>query len=109
MLTAFREVRTSLLQLDNERERYARVLEEVEDARASFDYQLRRYRRGVGDYLSYLDARRNLIGARTTRTQVERGVSEARLSVHRAIGGTWIEGQADMSKPAENRDNGSRE
>lgn len=109
VLTAFREVRTSLLQLDNERERYARVLEEVEDARASFDYQLRRYRRGVGDYLSYLDARRNLIGARTTRTQVERGVSEARLGVHRAIGGTWIQDQVDLGGPTENRDDGSKD
>ncbi len=90
VLDAYRDVRTSLVRFDNERERHARVLEQVADARASLDSQLRRYRRGVADYVEYLDARINLNGAETARVLAERAVGEARLAVHRALGGAWV-------------------
>lgn len=90
VLEAFREVRTSLARFDYERERYGAVLAQVADARASLDLQLRRFRRGVGDYVSYLDARRNLTGAESALARAERGVGEARLAVHRALGGAWV-------------------
>jgi len=91
VLDAYREVRTSLRGFEHERERVARVTEQVEEAEASLEYQLRRYRSGVGDYVSYLDARRNLAGARTVLSEAERGLAEARLGVHRALGGAWVE------------------
>ncbi len=91
VLQAFQEVRTSLFAFDNERERYARVRDQLEEARASLDYQLRRFERGVGDYVSYLDARRNLLGAQTTMVLAERSLGEARLGVHRALGGAWVD------------------
>lgn len=90
VLEAYREVRTSLRGFEHERERLARVTEQVEEAEASLAYQLRRYRSGVGDYVSYLDARRNLASARSTLSDAERGLAEARLAVHRALGGAWI-------------------
>ncbi len=99
VLNAYHEVRTSLTRLDNEAERHARVLDQVEEARASLELQLRRFRSGVGDYVSYLDARRNLIGAQTTLAAVERGLGEARLGVHRALGGTWTEDESDIEGP----------
>ncbi len=90
VLDAFREVRTSLRQFENERERYAQVMEQVADARASLENQLERYQSGVGDYVEYLDARVNLNGAENTRVLAERGIGEARLAVHRALGGAWV-------------------
>lgn len=90
VLTAYYEVRTSLIRYDNERERLASVGAQVADAEASLDLQLQRYRRGVGDYVSYLDARRNLVTARQVLALAERAVGEARLAVHRALGGAWI-------------------
>lgn len=90
VLDAYREVRTSLRQFENERERYAQVVEQVADARASLENQLERYQSGVGDYVEYLDARVNLNGAETTRVLAERGIGEARLAVHRALGGAWV-------------------
>lgn len=105
VLEAFREVRTSLRGFAYERERYARLADQVDEARASLDYQLRRYRSGVGDYVSYLDARRNLVGARSTLAEAERGLAEARLAVHRALGGAWIEDEATPdAAPAAARD-----
>ena len=90
VLDAFRDVRTSLRQFENERERYAQVMEQVADARASLENQLERYQSGVGDYVEYLDARVNLNGAENTRVLAERGIGEARLAVHRALGGAWV-------------------
>ncbi len=91
VLTAFKEVQTSLRAFDNERERYARVRDQLDEAEASAALQLRRYRRGIGDYVSYLDAQRNLVSARTLFAGAERAMAEARLAVHRALGGAWIQ------------------
>ena len=100
VLNAYREVRTSLVAFENERERYRRVVDQVEEAQASLDYQLERYRRGVGDYVSYLDARRNILLARTTLADAERALAESRLAVHRGLGGEWVEPNTEP-RPAE--------
>ncbi len=107
VLNAFREVRTSLVQLDNERERYVNVLEQVADANASLAYQLRRFQIGIGDYVSYLDARLSLNSAETTLAQAERGLGEARLAVHRALGGAWTEEDLETQEPRQTNDAGS--
>ena len=114
VLGAYREVRTSLRQFENERERYAQVMEQVADARASLENQLERYQSGVGDYVEYLDARVNLNGAETTRVLAERGIGEARLAVHRALGGAWVaedvedvEDTADVDTSDTNEDPGA--
>jgi multidrug efflux system outer membrane protein len=106
VLTAFREVQTALRGLENERQRYASVLERLDDARASVDYQLRRYQRGVGDYVSYLDARTSLVTARTTMVNARRALAEARLTVHRALGGAWVEDAEDGHRAAGRSDGG---
>jgi len=45
----------------------------------------------VGDYVSYLDARRDLVAARTAYADATRGLAEARLAVHRSLGGAWLD------------------
>jgi len=99
VLTAYSEVRTSLRAFDNERERYARLLEQLDDAQASLDNQLERFRRGVGDYVSYLDARGNLVNARTAYVDAQRGLAEARLTVHRSLGGAWTATEGPEAGP----------
>ena len=106
VLGAYREVRTSLRQFENERERYAQVVEQVADARASLESQLERYQSGVGDYVEYLDARVNLNGAETTRVLAERGIGEARLAVHRALGGAWVAEDVEEAAASENEGGG---
>ena len=95
ILTAYREVRTSLRAFDHELERYARVRDRMTEAEASLANQLDRYRRGVGDYVSYLDARTDLNAARTALASARRGLAEARLAVHRSLGGAWTEDRRD--------------
>ena len=58
-------------------------------AEASVDFQLRSFQRGVGNYLDYLDARRNLVTVDTNLASAARTLADARLAVHRALGGAW--------------------
>ena len=60
VLTAFKEVQVSLVNLDNQAERYESLRRQTTSAAGSVDYQLRSFQRGVGNYISYLDARQNL-------------------------------------------------
>ncbi|MEM1093533.1 MAG: TolC family protein [Bacteroidota bacterium] len=89
--TAFNEVQVTLISYDKQRERYAVLQDELAYAEASVEGQEARYRSGVGDYLAYLDARRNLVRVQTTLASAERSVADARLAVHRALGGAWVD------------------
>jgi multidrug efflux system outer membrane protein len=95
VLTAFKEAQTALRGFENERQRHASVLERLADAQASANYQLLRYQRGVGDYVSYLDARTSLVSAQTMMVSATRALAEARLAVHRALGGAWVMGEEE--------------
>ncbi len=110
VLTAYYEVRTSLIAFDNSLERYARTNDQFTDAEASLATQLQRFQRGVGDYVGYLDARANLTSARSAFVDAERGLAEARLGVHRALGGAWIESPTELANNEQTQSpNGSSE
>ena len=103
VLTAYKEVKSTLLNLEKEKERWAFLDEQRESAEASVDFQLRSFRAGSGDYLSYLDARRNLVTVQTSLAASDRALVEARLGVHRALGGAWVtpeDIEADRDTPA---------
>jgi multidrug efflux system outer membrane protein len=94
VLTAFREVKASLVAYDKQRRRYREVQRQVETAEDAFRTQRDRYERGIGDVLSLLDAERTLVQARTRRANVQVAVVNARLALHRALGGSWTEAPA---------------
>ena len=89
VLTAFREVKAALVADDRQRERLQRVQEQVASARASFETQRDRYERGIGDVLSLLDAERGLVQAQTRLAAARTAAVNARLALHRALGGSW--------------------
>lgn len=91
VLIAFKEVETALRTYGNEQERYAFLQESLANAQASAQTQEDRYRRGVGDYLAFLDAQSNLVRVETAVTSAERALANARLTVHRSLGGAWTE------------------
>ncbi len=91
VLTAMREAETALREHEASLTRYQRLREELRTANASADLERRRVERGVGTYVSYLDARRNALQARRDVVDAERALAEARLSVHRALGGVWTQ------------------
>ena len=90
VLTAFKEVKSALIAYQKQQERYAFLQEELEAARDNAEAQERRFVRGIGDYLAFLDARRNLVRVETSVTAARRALATARLAVHRALGGAWI-------------------
>ncbi len=91
VLTAVYEVETSLTRYERERERYAFLTSQRDEAQASADLQARRYASGVAGYTDYLDALRTLLGVRSTLSTAGTEVALARLAVHRALGGGWTE------------------
>ncbi|MEF8939589.1 MAG: efflux transporter outer membrane subunit [Salinivenus sp.] len=91
VLTAFREVKAALVAYDKQRQRLQTVQNQVASARATFQTQRDRYERGIGDVLSLLDAERGLVQAQTRLAVARRAAVNARLTLHRALGGTWTD------------------
>ena len=91
VLTAVYEVETSLMRYEEERERYAFLTSQLEEAQASSDLQARRYAAGVAGYTDYLDALRTLLGVQSTLSAAGSELGLARLAVHRGLGGGWTE------------------
>ncbi|MCL7957374.1 MAG: TolC family protein [marine benthic group bacterium] len=101
VLTAFKEVQTSLVNLEKQSERYEFLSQQLVSAQGSLAFQRRSFERGVGDYLAYLDAKQNLAGTQTNLAAAERSLAEARLAVHRALGGAWIDDGNDLDRRLE--------
>ncbi|MEM1196421.1 MAG: TolC family protein [Pseudomonadota bacterium] len=92
VIGAFGEVESALADYEQQRDRYALVTVQLAEARGSLDLQSRRFETGVGGYLAYLDALRNVYAVETSLSSAARATALARLSVHRALGGDWVDG-----------------
>jgi multidrug efflux system outer membrane protein len=93
VLTAFREVKAGLVAYEKQKERYRVLQDQVAAARASFQTQRDRYERGIGDVLALLDAERSLVQAQTRLAGARLAVVNARLALHRALGGAWTDAE----------------
>jgi multidrug efflux system outer membrane protein len=91
LLTAFREVQAALVAYQQQQQRYERVQSQRAAAAASAQNQRDRYERGIGDALALLDAEQNLVQARQRLATAAQSLIEARLAVHRALGGAWTD------------------
>ena len=91
VLGAFSDASRAITRHAAERRRLDATTDALASARQSYDAQLSRYGRGIGDYLAVLDAELNLIRARTAESSATRALALARLNVHRALGGAWVQ------------------
>ena len=89
VMNAYREANSAIESYEENRQRYALILAQLEDARFSADLQARRFKAGVGDYVSYLDALRAVYQVEAALSSAGRAVALSRLDVHRALGGDW--------------------
>ncbi|MBH5321996.1 efflux transporter outer membrane subunit [Erythrobacter sp. JGD-13] len=89
VVTAFTEVENALADYEQQRQRYILITAQLREAEASFDLQRRRYAAGVGSYITYLDALRNVRQVEASLSGAARATALARLGVHRALGGDW--------------------
>jgi multidrug efflux system outer membrane protein len=93
VLTAFQEVKAALVAYDKQRQRAQFLEEQVASARSAFEAQRDRYERGIGDLLPLLDAERALVQAQTRLAGARLAVVNARLALHRALGGPWTDAE----------------
>jgi len=61
------------------------------EARATQDVAEKRYRRGLVDYLTVLEAQRTRFQAEESLVLVDLAILTNRVALHRALGGGWGE------------------
>lgn len=91
VLTAIGEAEVALVRYRQELDRFTFLQEQLQEARSSAELQADRYAAGVAGYPDYLDALRNRLTVESTLAQAGRDLALARLTVHRALGGSWTE------------------
>ncbi|MDY6836873.1 MAG: efflux transporter outer membrane subunit [Thermodesulfobacteriota bacterium] len=91
VLTAFSEVEKALLTRKEQSERRDRQLKFLLEARATQDVAEKRYRRGLVDYLTVLEAQRTRFQAEESLVLVDLAILTNRVALHRALGGGWGE------------------
>jgi multidrug efflux system outer membrane protein len=89
VLTAFSEVERALLERKEQLERRDRQLKFLLEARATQDVAEKRYRRGLVDYLTVLEAQRTRFQAEGNLVLVDLAILTNRVTLHRALGGGW--------------------
>ena len=90
VLSAFRDVEATLVTYANLKKQHAFLDAARDVALKNARNQERRYARGVGNYLVVLGARRSLLRSESALVSSRLALAEARLSVHRSLGGAWV-------------------
>ena len=88
-LTAFSEVETALGGIAHFREQEGYQAEQVAQSQLAFDIAQVRYREGIADYLTVLDAQRTLYSARDSLGQTKLQRLQAIVGLYKALGGGW--------------------
>ena len=89
VLNAFSEVEEALLTRRQQLQRRWRVLNFLDEARATRQVAQNRYHRGLVDYLSFLDAQRVEFNAEENLILVDFSILNNRVALHRSLGGGW--------------------
>jgi NodT family efflux transporter outer membrane factor (OMF) lipoprotein len=90
-IAAFSDVETSLGAIRHIADQQAYLEEQVTQSQQAFDIAQTRYREGVADYLTVLDAQRTLYGARDQLGVTKRQRLEAIVALYKALGGGWTD------------------
>ena len=91
VLQALAEVEGALLTRQEQLERRERILTFLEEARATQAAAESRYRRGLSDYLSVLEAQQTRYKAEESLILVDLAILVNRVNLYRALGGGWDE------------------
>lgn len=87
--TALEEVDTALNAWTNERERRARLAAARDASRDAWRLAQLRYREGVEDFLTVLDAERSLLAIEDQLAVSEIALAQRLVDIHLALGGGW--------------------
>lgn len=97
-VTAFSEVETSLGAVANLTEQYGYQTEQETQSETAFNIAQVRYREGVADYLTVLDAQRTLYSARDQLGQIKLARLQAIVALYKALGGGWEDPTATLAE-----------
>jgi outer membrane protein TolC len=102
-ITAFSEVETALGSIGHLAEQESFLVEQVAQAEQAFNIAQARYREGVADYLTVLDAQRTLYQARDQLGQIKLQRLVAIVALYKALGGGWQSPAATLAKVSQPR------
>jgi outer membrane protein, multidrug efflux system len=89
VLTALQDVEDSLVAYDREQARRVALAQSVASNRRAVDLATQLYSRGLVDFLSVLDAQRELFTAEDLLVRSDTFVTEDLIAVYKALGGGW--------------------
>ncbi|MPZ16928.1 MAG: efflux transporter outer membrane subunit [Luteitalea sp.] len=94
VLLALEETENALVSYREEQQRLLRLGEQVRESTRAADIARVRYKEGVADFLSLLDAERTQLEAEDAVAQAEVGVYTSVVAVYKALGGIVTDGAA---------------
>ena len=89
VLTAFSEVENALLTREEQLQRRERLLNFLEEARATQRVAESRYQRGLVEYLDVLESQQTRFQAEENVVLVDFAILNNRVNLHRSLGGGW--------------------
>ncbi len=96
VLTSYREVQDSLVQVEKSRARAAALAQAAEQAREALRIATTRYQEGAEDLLTLLDTQRTQLQTEDSLVQAELARFTASTGLFKALGGGW-----ESARPAE--------
>lgn len=100
ILNALEEVENALVNYSEEKERRDRLSQAVEQSQLAVTLADEQYRAGLTDFLSVLEAQRDLYGNEDQLVQSQTSVTTDVVALYRALGGGWkAGGVVAMNKP----------
>jgi NodT family efflux transporter outer membrane factor (OMF) lipoprotein len=99
VLQAWHEVVNAIAALRLEQVRRARLRAQLDHTHAALDLSRSRYNDGVADFLTVLDAERNLLQNEQQYAQSTTNVGLDLVTLFKALGGGWEQAMPDQPKP----------
>jgi outer membrane protein, multidrug efflux system len=98
ILRALEEVQNALVHYSEEQERRDRLNQAVEQSQLAVTLADEQYRAGLTDFLSVLEAQRDLYAIEDQLAQSQTTVTTDLVSLYRALGGGWTASGTVSSK-----------
>lgn len=100
ILNALEDVENALVSYSQEQERRDRLNQAVQQSQLAVDLATEQYRAGLVDFLSVLEAQRELYANEDQLVQSQTSVTTNLVALYRALGGGWsLAGYSSISKP----------
>ncbi len=100
VLNSLEEVQDALATYSQEQERRDRLNQAVQHSQLAVDLATEQYRAGLVDFLSVLEAQRELYANEDQLVQSQTSVTTNLVALYRALGGGWsVGGAVSMNKP----------